>query len=267
MRSDVIQTLLYGEHEPQKKASTMNARSVKKDQNFIDLKQFSARLQDAGTSLGLSIRQVAALVEKGGAITNRTAYAHLRGDRVPAYGSVHEYADAYASALGVERDWLLYGKTTSVINHVARSPNGDTSQLTPFRRIPLGVTSQHGDAGLRAMTHVPFPSELSNADDAFIWRIPEGDYSMVGDERKLSPGTFLVVEPVNTDEICPGHVILCRPKGFADFIVRMVKAIGPLGVAKRFELISANPLFDPIKVSSIGNCEMGGRAVFYINQL
>lgn len=237
----------------------------------IDLHKFSERLKETVEEAGLSYLQAVDLAVKTGNISGRVALSHLRGDRKPRRSNVEAFAEIYARAFRVDRDWLLYGRFHNEINQLDGSPNEDTSHLTPFRRIaitaPRKTANRNGSAGMRAMNHMPFPDAIAIDDAAFIWCVPEGDLAMVGNEYKLIPGTYLVVVPATARDINPGHIVLCRPKGYTENVVRMVKASGPISVVKRYELVSPNPLFDPIAITSPADCRVVGRVLFSINQL
>lgn len=249
--------------------TAMKKGSVDTDIISKGIDGFSARLAKVIDSLGTNAHAASHLISERTGISAATIRSHYLGTRVPRARvsdprsrSLEDYAELYACALGVDKEWLVHGEKLSKINQLTGGNANIPSVPEDFRRIPVITTTYPTGHGL--METIPFPTALGAAPASFIWQICEGDFAMVGKEYNLSPGTYVVVEP--DAEILPGQLILCIPNGFSEKTIRVYKGGVPLGVAKNYELLAANPLFDALKIKTTKACQVFGRIRFSINQ-
>jgi SOS-response transcriptional repressor LexA len=239
---------------------------------IMDARGFSPRLKQAVESLGLSVKQAAIMLAEKHGLKDRTVESHIHGTRLPRTTAFKAVAEAYADALGVSSEWLISGAGASGlgVNQLIKNRNVSPSQKrkikTVFRARPAHMGSlpfqKIGDKGMRSF---PLPDAYVEGDGTFLWEVPQGDLAMMGGEYDFAPGKILIVTPLGQEDLLPGHIILCKPQGFAEWTARLYKGNLPYSRAKSFKLASPNPLYEEIKVQA-ATCEVCGRVRYSINQ-
>lgn len=232
----------------------------------INKGSFSERLTIAVKLLGLSTEGAAKIVEAETSISARRFASHCRGERTPMLRDIDFHAQEYGRVLRVSKQWLLSGYAASGINQLTQNVTEPSSQGDGLRRMPILAPFENDKEirpGIRNMS-LPFPIDLEAGLNCSAWRVPEGDVSMMGEGYNLTPGTFVIVDP--DQDIMPGQIVCCKPKGFSDWIVRILKSNLPYSKSKSFELVSPSPFFTPIKVRR-ADCTLRGRVRYIINQV
>ena len=208
--------------------------------------EFSKRLMRACEDLGITARQASIMIASKTGAKERKIYDYALGCSSPVAADIEAVARSCADALGIPAERLLHD-------------NGITLTI-PAIAVPLHAASAPEKA---PVTVLPLPAEGNEGASLFLWKIPDGDQSMVGQGYVMRPGTFLVA-----DEKCsinPGNIGVFQPAGFEGPIVRLFKASREVRSAHSFTLVAPNPLFEEISVRKPTTCKVLGRVRYVIN--
>ncbi len=229
------------------------------------LAEFSVRLAAAVAQSGHRRFALAKRIQKETGIPAGTFVAHCRGDRIPKSTRLRQYAAKYAGILGVDPKFLLADMDALTINQLTQELDISTDNSTKISHIPIAVPKR--GAAVSDMNSLPLPQQLVTDEAAFCYQIPDGDFGMVGEHYTLVPGTFVVCYPYPREDIQPGQMVLCQPKGFMRPTIRLLKAQAAVSMVKSYSLISPNPLFLPIDINAVKNCKILARVAFAVYRL
>lgn len=229
----------------------------------VDSQGFSIRLREVTDKFDSPAAAVK-FVTDGSTIPETTFRSHVSGRRIPRTAAITRYATIYAQLFGTTPEFLLYGDAP--LNQLTREVHPQASQQLEFRSIvALPATEEENAGGNSIMQNIlRFPRELEAGPNARLWKIPDGDVSMVGESYAFAPGTSLIIEP--DQKIQPGHIVLCRPRIYDQWIVRRFKAQAPLAAVQSYKLVAANAFYDPIEINAPEECEIWGRVVYSIHR-
>ncbi len=225
-------------------------------------KQFSVRLRQAVERKCLTYWEAANLIANRTDVKSSTVVSHIRGDRTPRDGHIRRYAELYGRVLDVEPDFLLSETVPSHFNQLTQEATEPSSQPLRFRSIGE-IPQTPGKTTMSDYLHIP--TDLEASEGARSWTVPSGDRSMTDSPPyAFDPGTRLIADP--KAPILSGHAVLCKPKAFDVWLVRIFKAPVPFDKAKSYSLVAANPLGYPeIVIANKRDCEIFGRVTYSIH--
>jgi SOS-response transcriptional repressor LexA len=226
---------------------------------------------------------IAALTQRYPDTQRRTYYQYESGRSMPKHPDA---INRLAEMLGVTRDWLLFGKgeqvnddalTTNVatINQAIEIPLRKSLKPPPLRYIPVLTASDlknmllgNGRRATMSREQLPVSQHIDAGAEAFYYRIPDDDTSMVGSAgHSFPPGTLLLIDPGRI--IRPADFLLAQPADAPAPIMRRLQArlpFDPGGLVLRaypFRLVALNPMAEPIEVNDKADCHIIGRVVSF----
>lgn len=214
----------------------------------------------------------------------RNYYHWEAGSRIPRDDEV---INLLAQMLNTTAEWLVSGPAEEVnapplndnrgrINQTIEIPSIKPFKLPALRYIPVLSASEIrslllGNGNLTTMSReqLPAPPHTDAGADAFYYRIPEDDTSMVGGAgHSFPPGTLLLIN--RERPIQPGAFLLAQQADMPGPIMRQLQAPFPVVPANPrfpFRLIALNPMAQPIVCSAGESWEILGRVVSFTQLL